>query len=70
MLSWYMGGVDFGLCIVNPSFEAFHTCDLRVLLRYPHVMITKWLTRSCIAGGRQKFNCHLNDMGDHQGLER
>ena len=38
MLSWYMGGVDFGLCIVNPSFGAFHTCDLRVLLRYPQLL--------------------------------
>jgi len=41
MLSWYMGGVDFGLCIVNPNFEAFHTCDLRVLLRYPSTIVWK-----------------------------
>jgi len=45
MLSWYMGGVDFGLYIVNPSFEAFHTCDLRVLLRYPIRRLTISLNR-------------------------
>jgi hypothetical protein len=35
MLSWYMGGVDFGLCIVNPSFVAFHTCDLEFCYDIP-----------------------------------